>query len=73
MIERKGIHQDKEEIFCNRCSRYMDKLTETMVLEDEVYCLTCNNWLCGFFDAFGDVEKHTISIVRIKRMAKQWA
>ena len=29
----------------------------TAVIEGEVYCLICDNWLCGERDAFGITEK----------------
>ena len=62
---KKPLHLDKKTLFCNRCLRYMDKFTETLVLDDEVYCLFCDNWLCGKFDAFGDLsESPTITHIR---------
>jgi len=65
----KGIHENKKELFCNRCQRYVDKFTGTIVMEEEVHCL-CGNWLCGFFDAFGDVSQESVSIKRIKLMGE---
>ena len=55
--KKHGIHEDKPELFCNRCKKYIKKHSETLVIPgpdgDNVHCIYCWNWLCGFFDAFG--------------------
>jgi NAD-dependent SIR2 family protein deacetylase len=58
----KGLHEDKKTLYCNQCEEEVDKWTGTQVLNShpeqnkygEVYCLSCGNWLCGEFDAFGE-------------------
>jgi len=53
------LHINKTHLPCNseNCKgRLLDKFTETLIDEhDDLRCLYCNNWLCGFYDAYGDV------------------
>jgi hypothetical protein len=67
IVDRPPFHLNKQKLFCNRCNRWRDKFTETLVLEDEVHCLICDNWLCGIYDAFGDLSSTSPSIERIKK------
>lgn len=53
----KGLHEDKDTLFCNVCSVDVDKWIGTQVINEEVYCLRCNNWLCGEFDCFGELGR----------------
>lgn len=55
--------------------RLLEKFTETLMIqvsEDpekwDVYCRHCENWLCGDYDAFGNLQLQSISIVRILEM-----
>jgi len=49
------LHIHKDVLFCNRCNSHIDKHRETVIDEkDDVHCIHCGNWLCGFYDAFGD-------------------
>jgi hypothetical protein len=52
-MDREPLHIDKKELFCNRCNKYIDKFTGTLVINNETHCLYCGNWLCGCYDAFG--------------------
>lgn len=67
----KGIHEDRPDLFCNRCLKYVDKFVGTMLLEEDVHCL-CGNWLCGFRDAFGDIDTESVAIKRIKKMGAEF-
>ncbi len=51
----KGIHQDEAELYCNKCNKNVSKHNETLVMDDNVYCIFCDNWLCGKYDAFGEI------------------
>ena len=53
---RVPLHIHKAKLCCNRCNKDVHKHHETIVKEEEVYCIYCDNWLCGEYDAFGDVE-----------------
>ncbi len=56
----KGLHEESRTIFCNKCQKPRNKWTETIIMQDsnnDVFCLFCFNWLCGFFDAFGDINQ----------------
>jgi len=69
----KPIHIGKEELFCNVCKKYIDKYTETIIDEyNDIRCLYCNNWLCGSYDAFGDLSIESISIQRIKILSREF-
>ena len=63
---RPSIHEDKNELFCNRCEKYLNKHSETLVLNDEVHCIYCENWLCGLYDGFGIDRRVEPQIAHIK-------
>ena len=65
-MDRQPYHLNEKKLWCNRCLRYIDKFSETLVLDNEVYCLICDNWLCGSYDAFGDLSESP-SITRIRK------
>lgn len=46
------IHHVK--LWCNKCENWIDKKYQTYVMDNDVHCLQCSNWLCGYKDAFGD-------------------
>lgn len=57
----KGLHWDKKKLWCNRCNRNVNKWTETILYSmpiqenpdnQDVFCIFCENWLCGEEDAF---------------------
>jgi hypothetical protein len=50
------LHINKDKLSCNRCIKDIDKFTETLLIEGEVHCIFCDNWLCGEYDAFGNIE-----------------
>ena len=52
----KGLWEDNAKIYCNVCNKSVDKFVETLVVEDNVFCLHCNNWLCGVIDAWGEIN-----------------
>ena len=57
MENRLPYHLNEKKLWCNRCNRWVDKYTETLVMDDEVSCLICDNWLAGEWDCFGDVSE----------------
>jgi len=61
----KGLHIDKDELFCNRCNKYVCKYTEIIVIYGEVHCFHCDNWLCGEYDAFGIVEDPSVEHIKM--------
>jgi hypothetical protein len=65
------IHAHKDELFCNQCQRYVSKHDGTFLLDEEVHCLACENWLCGFYDAFGHAISESPAITRVKEEALQ--
>ncbi len=82
------LHLNKTHLSCNseQCRAYpgtpkdelgnrlLDKHTETVTDEHEdIRCLYCGNWLCGLYDAFGDVSSESISIKRIHARAEEFA
>lgn len=68
-MNQKYIHIDKLELFCNRCLKYINKYTHTYLLDNDLHCLNCHNWLCGEKDAFGDIESNeSPSITHVKIM-----
>ena len=50
---KKGLWEESKTIWCNCCQKHDNKHTETQEIDNNIYCLKCNNWLCGFFDAWG--------------------
>jgi DNA-directed RNA polymerase subunit RPC12/RpoP len=72
-MKDKPRHIHKKNLFCNKCNKNIDKLTETIInSHDDVRCIYCDNWLCGCYDAFGDLSRESISIQRIKILAKEF-
>lgn len=65
----KPIHAHKAELFCNRCEKYVNKWTGTIIVDGQVVCLCCGNWLCGEYDAFGVLDMPTIE--HIRHMARE--
>lgn len=63
-------HIEKSELFCNRCNKYVRKHTETYLENGEVHCLFCHNWLCGEYDAFGDLGDLSPSLKHIKILSQ---
>lgn len=63
---RPPIHEGKEELFCNRCEKYVSKFRKTLIANDEVYCHYCGNWLCGIYDGFGIKREPTIVHIQIQ-------
>lgn len=70
-MSRLPLHIDKLELFCNRCNKYVNKFIETTIIDNEVYCLHCDNWLSGEEDCFGCIGEERISpsITHIKMMS----
>jgi hypothetical protein len=61
----KPFHLNDEHLYCNRCQKYIDKFSDTILIDNEIHCLYCENWLCGFNDCFG--VQCSPSIERIKQ------
>ena len=74
----KPRHIDKRELFCNRCNKNINKCTETYLQEEEVHCVHCHNWLCGEYDAFGDLGdvspslKHIMILSQDREIRQEW-
>ena len=51
----KGLWEESKTLWCNKCRKQIDKHNETLEIENNIHCIHCNNWICGFTDAFGEI------------------
>jgi len=65
-------HLEKNELFCNRCNKYVDKHCGTILIEEELHCLECYNWLCGQWDAFGVISDRENGLISKFLFIKQF-
>lgn len=54
-MKKKGLWEEVTYLKCNRCQKKVHKIVETILIGDneDVHCMYCLNWLCGYNDAFG--------------------
>lgn len=58
----KPRYEYQDFLFCNKCDHNIDKFAETLVIEGNVYCIFCDNWICGEEDAFGSPDQEDLSL-----------
>ena len=50
------LYENIDDLFCNKCNRNINKYTEMLNIESQMYCIYCDNWITPFYDAFGIKE-----------------
>jgi len=53
----KYLYKFNDKLYCNRCKKMIDKYLETIVVDGQVMCIYCDNWITTEFDAFGIREE----------------
>jgi len=52
-MPKKGLWEESTTLWCNQCQKMVNKFTGTIEIEDNIYCIHCNNWLTTTEEAFG--------------------
>lgn len=49
------LYEFNDFLYCNRCKRMINKYAETIVVDEQVMCMFCDNWITTEYDAFGRI------------------